>query len=100
VLGGSDHAKVLRRSRAEARMAWRSEEVLQPRGPDRVVIDLDVPDASDARLDLLDVLAGKLLRKLNLHAEHELFPLALRLDLLRRELRFRRYEAHEPGSGA
>src|SRR5712664_4141436 len=68
------------------------EKVLQPVRPDRGFVDLDVPDATNTRLDLLDVLADRLLGHPDLDPEHQLFPLTLRLDLLGSELRFRRDE--------
>src|SRR3981189_2561355 len=68
------------------------EKVLQPVRPDRGVVDLDVPDATNTRLDLLDVFAGPFLGHPDLDPEHQLFPLPLRLDLLGSDLRFGRGE--------
>ena len=76
------------------------QQVLQPSGPGRGIFDLDVPDAADAGLDALEVLVGGFLGQLDLDAEHQLLSLALRLDLLGRELRFGRHEADVAGDRA
>src|SRR6476661_1189182 len=64
---------------ARLRFRWGRDDIPQLGRPLGGGVHLDVTDAADARLDALDVAAGQLLGDLDLHPEHQLFPLALRL---------------------
>src|SRR5258708_14704460 len=75
------------------------EVFFQPLRERRVGAHLHIADAAHARLDTLDIVCDELGRYLKLDAEHQLLALALRLDLLSRELCFRRNEADLRGSG-
>src|SRR5215470_2004977 len=68
--------------------------LVQPVGPTDGGVRLDVTDASDTRLDGLDIVDNELSGHLDLDPEHQLLSLAARLDLLGCELRFRGHEGH------
>src|SRR3954471_11142693 len=78
---------------------WVQEAFFQPLRERGVGTHLHIADAAHARLDALDIVCDDLSGYLNLDAEHQLLALALRLDLLWRELCLRRHEADVRRSG-
>ncbi len=69
------------------------QALLHPVRPHGGIVRLHVADAAHTGLDVLDEMHHEFVGHLDLHAEHQLLALALRLDLLRGELGLRRHEA-------
>ena len=66
----------------------------------RELVDLHITDTAHASFDDVDMGFDRLFGHADLDAEHELFALALRLDLLWGELGLGRHETHIASEGA